>query len=86
MITIPEYVMAILFFGTAAVSLRRKLYDGFITRLAIAMFFVYMIIFPIHDIEWARSVSRYLYSLLALVEIISFVAYSIQQKRFGGNK
>jgi hypothetical protein len=81
---IPQYVLAIVFLCSASVYVFRKQYEHFITRFSIALFYVYLSVFPNLPLELTRAISRYLFCTMAFIEIFSaFIIFYVQQRRRG---
>lgn len=71
MILIPSLLMAIMFLIAAFFKAQQEQYEHAFTRFVVAAFYFYLIFDGI-EIESARTFSRYIFFLLASVEILSY--------------
>ena len=78
---VPSFILFGLFIGAAAVCWRRRQYEHALTRAAIALFYATLTFYPEMEIETARNTARYLWALLAFIEILSFCVISHHQRR-----
>jgi len=78
---IPSWLLVIVFAAAAAVKIRAKQYEHAFVRIIIFLFYLYIECSPGVPIEVTRSVSRYLWFLLATIEVFSYFVIAYQRKK-----
>lgn len=78
---IPASALAVVFFCAAGVCLLQKHFEHAFTRLSVAIFYGFLVFYPETPLEITRNLSRYLWFLLAFIEIFSYFATRHYRKR-----
>ena len=78
---VPSWLLVVMFACAAAVKIRTRQYEHAFVRIIILLFYLYVEYFHDVPIEVTRSVSRYLWFLLAAIEVISYFVITYQRKK-----
>jgi hypothetical protein len=78
---IPQEILVLVFLFSALIFASRKQYEHVITRGAIVVFYFWLCLYPDVPMEITRALSRYLFTILAITEITSYITIAIHNRK-----